>query len=219
MRHVRLTGPADTGAAVDTRSNKPVAGDKIGANAVAISLLPRTALLVIGRDASVGGIRPDEKLGEHVNAWMKTQRPASRKAIFRLAEALDAGPLAGRWFQPIREILPPDERAPDGALWRAVPPPIETPAGRLAATIDLALRREGDVAVIEGSGSFVLDGAAPEKRPVDFGTGTLAMTAKIDVVRGVITSYEESGEFEFRPRETGRDPARWKHHRTLRLVE
>lgn len=217
--HVKLSSPGETGVQVDTRAGRPVPGDRTAANNFAIRKIPRTALVVVARDASVHGIRSDPEVAGEVNEWMKGKPAVARKAIVRLAEALDAGPLAGRWLHSVAQILPPDAHAPAGAAWTASPPAVETPAGRLASSIGLKLSREGTVAVITGSGAFSLDGTPPEGRPIDFVAGTLEMTARIDTARGVIVSYDESGVFDFRPTGGERAPVSWRHRRSLRLVE
>jgi hypothetical protein len=44
------------------------------------------------------------------------------------------------------------------------------------------------------------------------------MTARIDLGRGIVVSYDESGSFEFRMRGDEKLPAPWTTKRTLRLV-
>lgn len=219
VQQIKLGAPQASGAAVDTALGKPVEGDKIGANAVVLAMLPRNALIDIGTSANVAGAQPDPEIANHMTKWAQSKPVAARKAIFRLAEALDAGPVVHRWFGPLANILPPAERIRHGASWRATPPDIETPAGRLRPAIDVVYRKEGNLAVIEGKGTFVLDGEAPENRPVDFESGTLEMTAKIDLVRGVLVSYDEAGSFDFRMHDAEKLPAPWKHTRKVRLVE
>lgn len=219
VTQVKLAAPAAAGTAVDTASGKPVEGDKIGANNRIITMLPRNALIDISIRGHVVGAQPDPEIAQHMVQWAQSKPVASRKAIFRLAEALDAGPVVHRWMGPVAQILPPAERTQHGTAWKSVPPPIETPAGHLVSNIDVIYRKEGNVAVLEGKGTFALDGAAPENRPVDFESGTIEMTARIDLVRGVLLSYSESGKFDFRMHDAEKLPAPWQHTRKVRLVE
>ncbi|MCE9634863.1 MAG: DUF4815 domain-containing protein [Planctomycetes bacterium] len=219
VRNVKLTAPADTGAAVDTKLGRPVPGDKIGANAVVMSLLPRTGVVVMDTTGSVSGAKSDIEIGKHVSDFMRTKPVAARKALYRLAETLDAGPLAVRWWNPVAALLPPNEHVPTGTTWTATPPEIDTPAGRLIAKIDVTFTREGDVAVLTGKGTFSPAGPLLESRSLDLDGASLAMTAKIDLARGVLVSYDETGRFDFRLRGEGKLAAPWAHTRKLRLVE
>ena len=216
---VKLTGPPAAGANVDSGAGRPVEGDKIGANAVTLSLLPRHAVVQIAPNCRVGGAQSDLEVGKHLSEWMKTKPVASRKIIYRLAEALDAGPLVHRWWNPVSALVPPNDRVPPGTSWKSTPPPIDTPAGKLAARIDVDYTREGDVAVLTGKGSFVPDGDPPANRPLDFEGASLDVVARIDLVRGVLLSYEEKGSFDFRLRGEGKLPAPWSHTRKLTLKE
>lgn len=218
LRHVWLAAPPSTGAALDTRAGRPAEGDRIGASAVVQSLLPRTAIVSIAPDCAVGRVQPDPVVREHMSRWFQNKPVASRRAIVRIGEVLDVGPLVARWFTAVAAILP---RQPvvHGDTWRVELPAIETPAGDFVATMDLVCRREGVLTVVEGRGAFAAAGAAPENRLVDFDTGSLDMSARLDVARGVLVAYEESGEFTFRMREANRTLAPWRHRRKLKLVE
>lgn len=219
VRHVRLAAPTDAGAAVDTKLGRPVPGDKIGANAVAMSLLPRTGVVVMDTTGSVSGAKSDIEIGKHVSDFMRTKPVSARKALYRLAETIDAGPLAVRWWNPVAALLPPNDRVPPGTTWTATPPEIDTPAGRLLAKIDVTYTREGDVAVLTGTGTFSPAGPLLASRSLDLDGASLALTVKIDLVRGVLLSYDETGRFDFRLRGEGKMAAPWAHTRKLRLVE
>jgi hypothetical protein len=219
VRHVKVTGPPSAGAAVDTKLGRPVEGDRIHANNVAQALLPRRAIVAIRPDAQVGGASPDLEIGRHLAEFMKNKPVASRKVVYRMAEALDAGPLTLRWFQPVTPLFPPNEHAPHGSAWTTTYPAIETPAGRLVATADVVYRREGVFAVLEATGKFAPEGELPAQRQLDLEGSELHATARIDLARGVLASYEESGSFDFRLHDEGKSAVRWAHTRRLRLVE
>lgn len=219
VRHVRASAPPAAGAAVDTALGRPVEGDRIGANAVVQSLLPRRALVVVQPDAHVLGAQRDEESAKHLFEWARTQPVASRKVVFRLAETLDAASTIGRWFGTVATLLPPNEHVPHGTSWSAPAPSIEIPAGKLSVTLDVSYRREGDYAVLDAKAAPKLEGEPPASRPVDFESATMSMEARIDVVRGVLVSYTEKGRFDLRLRGAGRLPAPWEYERTLRLTE
>lgn len=218
VRQVKLAAPAETGAAVDTKLGRPVEGDKIGANAVVLSLLPRTGVVVIDTSAAVSGAKSDLDVGRHLTEFLKTKPVSARKAVFPLGEVLDAGPLVVRWWNPVAAILPPNEHVPVGTTWTATPPAIETPAGRLVAKIQVTFTKEGDLAVLTGKGTFTPDGPVVESRRLDLDGTSLEMTAKIDLARGVLVSYDEAGRFDFRLRGVGKLPAPWSFTRKLRLT-
>lgn len=220
VRGVRLTAPASAGIAVDTARKGPVPGDRTGATPVALSLLPRTGVVRIAPTGLVSAVTPDAAVAAHLAAWSRTQPPAAQGAIHRFAELLDPPSLVRRWFHPLASTLPSVAVPPAGASWASSPPPVETPAGRLRATLDVAWEREsGSTAVLRGRGSYALDGDAPASRALDFVSGTVETTLVLDVVRGVVVSFEEKGSFEFAARAEPRTPTPWTYLRQLRLVE
>lgn len=218
VEHVKLTGPPESGAAVDTREKRPAEGDRIGASAVAQTLLPRTGLVVVTTLGEVLGAQVDPAVRDHVTQWIRNKPVAARRAVFRLAGALDPGPLVARSFNGVAAILPPGPVG-HGGTWRATPPDVETPGGTLAASIDLTFLREGKLGLVEGRGSFAPAGEPPADRLVDFVSGTVAVEARIDLERGVLVSYEETGDLQFRLREADQPLAPWRHRRVVRLVD
>jgi hypothetical protein len=218
VEHVKLAGPPEMGAAVNTHEPRPAEGDRVGASAVAQALLPRTGLVVVTPTGEVLGAQTDAEVRDHVTQWIRGKPVAVRRALFRLAGALDAGPLVARWFNAVGAALSPRPVA-HGASWTALPPAVETPGGTLTTTLDLTFLREGAAALVDGKGAFALQGTPPADRLVDFVSGTVAVAVRVDLERGVLLSYEETGDLQFRMREDDAPLAPWRIRRRLRLIE
>jgi hypothetical protein len=218
VKSVKIAAPPSAGANVDTSLGRPVEGDKIGANAVAMSLLPRTAVLVLRPEGAATGVVSDREMAQHVSEYMRTKPLSSRMVLQRLAASLDAGPLTSRWWNSVASLLPANDHTPPGASWPAGFPAIETPAGTLVPKVQVTYTKEGETAVLTGRGEFALRDAPKDDRMLDFDRGTIEMTARIDLGRGIVVSYDESGSFEFRMRGDEKLPAPWTTKRTLRLV-
>jgi hypothetical protein len=201
---------------VDTEARAPLAGDKVGATAVARSLLPGTAVVSISPLGETKFIRNAETAA-HIAAWGKGRSMSSAVAVQRIAERVDAGIVAERLFSVVSAVLPRDVATP-GTPWTVEPPHVESPAGPLAPKLTVTMRNDGKDVILEARGTVSQAGPPSKRHTADFVRGDIAWDVQIDAATGALVAVREKTTIVFRRRDGQKLEAPWTHTRTARRV-
>jgi hypothetical protein len=220
---VRVASPPRFGVTIDTDTPDPEGEDEHEVEALARSLLNRRGELSLGLHAGVLAADPDPEIREALSAWAEDlPREVGTPVAILLDQILNGAPMAGSWSQAAGVLFPPEPYPAEGRSWTSTPPPAPSHAGPLevALVVDFAFESQ-DVALMNATGEFHVATSAETKRPpaLDFESGGIAMTVRVDTRRGVLLSFNEESRYVFRKKDEARTEMEVSQSRELRLLE
>jgi hypothetical protein len=218
LAYLKVEGTSASGIQVDTDAKRPLAGDRIGSNSVALALVPTTGIVRIHADARVEGAA-NRDIAAHLARWSGPQPLAAQPVIQRMAERIDPVLVAQAAFGSVEQVLWRDPKAPEGEAWRISLPVVQTPAGPIRARATVTWTRAPDVIEMAATGVFALEGPPADDVKADFVSGTIELYSKFDPVRGAFTFTRDKSRLLLRARDAARTEAYWTRDHVVRLLD